>query len=44
MKVSSGHWYAVLSSRELSTRPVGKTRFGENLVFWRDTGGKPVCF
>jgi len=44
MKVSSGHWYAVLSSRELSTRPVGKTRFGKNLVFWRDTGGKPVCF
>lgn len=44
MKVSSGHWYAVLSSRELGKRPVGKTRFGEHLVFWRDGYGKAVCF
>ena len=40
---SSGHWYAVLSSRELGTRPVGKTRFGERLVFWRDQAGAAAC-
>ncbi len=44
MKISSGHWYAVLSSRELHKRPFGATRFGERLVFWRDSAGKAVCF
>lgn len=44
MTVSSGHWHAVLSSRELRARPVARTRFGERLVFWRDEGGQPVCF
>jgi phenylpropionate dioxygenase-like ring-hydroxylating dioxygenase large terminal subunit len=43
MQVSRGHWYAVVSSRELRDRPLGKTRFGERLVFWRDAGGRPVC-
>ena len=43
MTLSSGYWYAVLSARELKTRPVGKTRFGERLVFWRDTDGTAVC-
>ena len=44
MKVSSGHWYAVLSSEELGKRPVGKMRFGERLVFWRDANGQVICF
>jgi len=43
MTVSSGHWHAVLSSRELRGKPVSKIRFGERLVFWRDAGGQPVC-
>lgn len=43
MKISSGHWYVVLSSRELKKRPVGKTRFGTPLVFWRDAHGEVVC-
>lgn len=37
------HWYAILSSRELGTRPLGCLRMGERLVLWRDRGGKPVC-
>lgn len=36
-------WYAVLESRELKKRPLGLTRLGERLVFWRDEGGRPVC-
>ncbi len=43
MNISSGHWYAVLSSRELRKRPVGKTRFGQRLVFWRDNAGQVAC-
>ncbi|MBP7263691.1 MAG: aromatic ring-hydroxylating dioxygenase subunit alpha [Spirochaetia bacterium] len=37
-------WYAVLESRELGKRPLGVTRLGERLVFWRGADGKPVCF
>jgi len=43
MSLSAGHWHAVLSSRELSSRPVGKERFGTRLVFWRDGTGQPAC-
>ena len=43
MSLSNGHWHAVLSGRELKSRPVGKTRFGERLVFWRDAGGTAHC-
>jgi phenylpropionate dioxygenase-like ring-hydroxylating dioxygenase large terminal subunit len=25
------------------TKPIGVTRMGEKMVFWRDTEGKPVC-
>ena len=38
-------WYAVLESREVKTgKPVGVTRLGERLVFWRDASGKLSCF
>ena len=43
MTVSSGHWYAVLSSRELAQAPVARQRFGQRLVFWRDADGVPGC-
>lgn len=43
MSLSSGHWYAALSSRELGQRPVGRVRFGERLVFWRDAQGAATC-
>ena len=34
-------WYAVLSSRQVkSDRPIGVTRLGEQLVFWRDQRGQ----
>lgn len=37
-------WYAVLESDELGKEPLGATRLGERLVFWRDGAGEPVCF
>lgn len=33
----------MLSSRELRSRPVARTRFGERLVFWRTRAGDAVC-
>jgi phenylpropionate dioxygenase-like ring-hydroxylating dioxygenase large terminal subunit len=34
-------WYAILESNDVKKgRPIGVTRMGEKLVFWRDTGGK----
>jgi phenylpropionate dioxygenase-like ring-hydroxylating dioxygenase large terminal subunit len=37
-------WYVVLDSREVKKgRPVGVTRMGEKMVFWRDSHGKVVC-
>jgi phenylpropionate dioxygenase-like ring-hydroxylating dioxygenase large terminal subunit len=33
-------WYIVLESREVKSNPVGVTRLGEKLVFWRDQSGK----
>jgi len=35
-------WYVVLESTEVGNRPIGVTRLGEKLVFWRDQAGK-VC-
>jgi len=32
-------WYVVLESNEVGTHPIGITRLGENLVFWRDQAG-----
>ncbi|HUX22151.1 MAG TPA: aromatic ring-hydroxylating dioxygenase subunit alpha [Spirochaetia bacterium] len=37
-------WYAVLESKELKSKPIGTTRLGERMVFWRDSAGKAVCF
>jgi phenylpropionate dioxygenase-like ring-hydroxylating dioxygenase large terminal subunit len=36
-------WYAVLESKELGKNPLGVTRLGERLVFWRDSAGRPAC-
>ena len=37
-------WYVVLESKEVRRgRPVGVTRLGEKMVFWRDTQGKIAC-
>ncbi len=37
-------WYAVLNSREVKTgKPVGVTRMGEKLVFWRDKDKQVHC-
>jgi phenylpropionate dioxygenase-like ring-hydroxylating dioxygenase large terminal subunit len=37
-------WYVVLESKEVRKgKPVGVTRMGEKMVFWRDTQGKIAC-
>ncbi len=37
-------WYAVLDSGEVKRgKPLGVTRMGEKLVFWRDSAGKVAC-
>jgi phenylpropionate dioxygenase-like ring-hydroxylating dioxygenase large terminal subunit len=36
-------WYVVMDSSEVRDRPVGVTRMGEKLVFWRDGAGKVSC-
>ena len=36
-------WYVVLESRQVKREPVGVTRLGEKLVFWRDEAGHVSC-
>ena len=36
-------WYVVMDSEQVKDRPVGVTRMGEKLVFWRDDTGKVSC-
>ncbi len=36
-------WYVVLESKEVRRKPVGVTRMGEKLVFWRDASGRDHC-
>ncbi len=37
-------WYPLLEGRQIPRhRPVGVTRMGEKLVFWRDAQGKAAC-
>jgi phenylpropionate dioxygenase-like ring-hydroxylating dioxygenase large terminal subunit len=36
-------WYVLLESKQVKDRPVGVTRMGEKLVFWRNDTGKVGC-
>ena len=36
-------WYVVLDSKQVGEKPVGVTRLGEKLVFWRDSKQKVRC-
>ena len=36
-------WYVVLESQEVKHKPIGVTRMGEKLVFWRDAQGQVHC-
>ena len=36
-------WYIVLDAAEVGKKPLGVKRFGERLVFWRDSQGKVSC-
>jgi len=36
-------WYVVLESKQVKKKPIGVTRLGEKLVFWRDGAGNVNC-
>jgi len=36
-------WYVLMESKQVKDRPVGVTRMGEKLVFWRDGSGQVSC-
>ena len=36
-------WYVLLESEEVGKTPIGVTRMGEKMVFWRDSAGKVQC-
>lgn len=36
-------WYILLESNEVRKQPIGVTRMGEKLVFWRDASGSVSC-
>jgi len=36
-------WYVVLESKEVRKKPIGVTRMGEKLVFWRNEAGNIHC-
>ena len=36
-------WYVLLESRQVKSKPVGVTRLGEKMVFWRDGTGRVSC-
>lgn len=36
-------WYVVLESKEVGKKPIGVTRMGEKLVFWRNKTGRISC-
>jgi phenylpropionate dioxygenase-like ring-hydroxylating dioxygenase large terminal subunit len=36
-------WYILLDSDEVKDKPVGVTRMGEKMVFWRNRAGKVTC-
>jgi phenylpropionate dioxygenase-like ring-hydroxylating dioxygenase large terminal subunit len=42
MNLANGHWYPILSCRELKKDPIAKTRFGQRMVIWRDGSGQVV--
>lgn len=36
-------WYVLMESKQVRHRPVGVTRMGEKLAFWRDGSGRVSC-
>ena len=36
-------WYVLMESKQVKDRPVGVTRMGEKMVFWRDGSGVASC-
>jgi len=41
--VIPNQWYVVMDSSQVGRSPVGVTRMGEKLVFWRDDAGRVSC-
>jgi phenylpropionate dioxygenase-like ring-hydroxylating dioxygenase large terminal subunit len=36
-------WYVLMESKQVKDKPVGVTRMGEKMVFWRDGTGRVSC-
>ena len=36
-------WYVLMESKQVKDKPVGVTRMGNKMVFWRDGEGKVSC-
>jgi len=36
-------WYILIESEQVKDKPVGVTRMGEKMVFWRDASGQVSC-
>jgi phenylpropionate dioxygenase-like ring-hydroxylating dioxygenase large terminal subunit len=43
LEMIRNQWYAVLASNEVKKKPIGVTRMGEKLVFWRNQAGNLSC-
>jgi phenylpropionate dioxygenase-like ring-hydroxylating dioxygenase large terminal subunit len=41
--VISKQWYVLMESKQVKDKPVGVTRMGEKMVFWRDASGQVSC-
>jgi phenylpropionate dioxygenase-like ring-hydroxylating dioxygenase large terminal subunit len=41
--VIRNQWYVLMESRQVKDKPVGLTRMGEKMVFWRDAAGQVSC-
>jgi phenylpropionate dioxygenase-like ring-hydroxylating dioxygenase large terminal subunit len=39
----ANQWYVLMESKQVSKRPMGVTRMGEKLVFWRNQAGQAIC-
>jgi phenylpropionate dioxygenase-like ring-hydroxylating dioxygenase large terminal subunit len=42
-KMIRKQWYVVLESNEVGAKPIGVTRMGEKMVYWRDSTGRVHC-
>lgn len=41
--VIPNQWYVLMESKQVKDKPVGVTRMGQKMVFWRDESGQVSC-